>query len=353
MDFVQWCDQVLDCAIAEWRTNETARLIGINDLALVAIANCLSQNSATDVSRYREPVLEALYALGMADFLSRDPNPGKITPTALDHARDKTNYWARICGVELEGDQNQLLRAANEASQQIGPDWARVQRVDSNALMPDLGWQDENAKTRLYAIARELEQLGFLSCIFTAGAVWMTATYQGLVWQTRRDITLESSFLDNLVKEWETTNVEFKRELGLDTNDQKIEFVKDLLGLANTKASGKRWLIIGFDNKTQRYAAPPDPRLTQNRIEQIIADYIEPYLDVRYSVVDYRLGKVGKIEVLREAHKLPYHVTKALKGDKKQMTHGQIFVRHGSQTEPPTPAELQALQEEGDQARKT
>jgi hypothetical protein len=93
--------------------------------------------------------------------------------------------------------------------------------------------------------------------------------------------------------------------LSLDTASQKAEFVKDIIGLVNTKASGRRWMIVGFDDKTREFHGPPDPRVTQNRIEQILAEYSTPNVEVRYQVVDYRAGRVGKLEVLRDARKLP------------------------------------------------
>ena len=68
-------------------------------------------------------------------------------------------------------------------------------------------------------------------------------------------------------------------------------------------------------------------------------------------MVDYRLGQVGKLEVLREPAKLPYTVSRPLAGEKKRMTANQVFVRHGSQTVEAPPADLQAIQDEGDRAR--
>lgn len=67
-------------------------------------------------------------------------------------------------------------------------------------------------------------------------------------------------------------------------------------------------MIIGFDDKTRTYHSTPDPRITQNRIEQIIAQYAAPIVDVRYEVVDYRASKVGKLEIIRPPKKLPYGV---------------------------------------------
>ncbi len=73
-------------------------------------------------------------------------------------------------------------------------------------------------------------------------------------------------------------------------------------------------------------------------------------VDIRYEVVDYRQGRVGKLEILRDPKKLPYRVAKSL-GDRKRIGQDKIFVRHGSQVEEPTAAELEAIQEEGNRAR--
>lgn len=181
------------------------------------------------------------------------------------------------------------------------------------------------------------------------------ATYRGLVWEKRRNFVVGARFIDGLVAEWETTSVDFKREISLDTASQKAEFVKDVIGLANTQASGRRLMIVGFDDKTRQHYGPPDTSITQNRIEHILGDYVKPFVDVRYEVIDYRASKVGVLEVLRDAGKLPHSVAKSLgdkaAGDKKRVEEGQVFVRHGSQTEAPTPAELDAIREEVERAR--
>lgn len=78
---------------------------------------------------------------------------------------------------------------------------------------------------------------------------------------------------------------------------------------------------------------------------------------MRYEVVEYRKGHVGKLEVLRDPKKLPYRVAKSLgdklKGDKKQIFKGQVFVRHGSQAVVARGTELKELVDEGKQARQS
>lgn len=265
--------------------------------------------------------------------------------------KDPIPFWHSDCKIELEPEQKELLLLINKMSQQVATDHIWLESFRDEHLLSELGWSD--GRRRLFTVAKELQERGLIRRI---GNEWR-ASYRGLVWETRRGVSVESRFIDDLVKEWETTSVDFKRELNLNTASQKAEFVKDVIGLANTKASGRRWMIVGFDDKTRKYHGPPDLGVNQNRIEQIISQYATPHIDVRYEVVDYRAGKVGKLEVLRDARKLPHAVAKSLgdkaAGDKKRIVAGQVFVRHGSQTEEPTLDELLALQEEGNWARAT
>jgi hypothetical protein len=226
-----------------------------------------------------------------------------------------------------------------------------LEEIAHEELLAELGWAE--GMEILWPVSQELEELNSISCQRAFGPdLRCHATYRGIVWETRRGFTLESIFIDDLVAEWETTSVDFKQELHLDTADEKAEFIKDVLSLVNTQASGRRWLIIGFTNKAHIYFGPPDPKVTQDRMEQIVARYIAPYVDIHYEVVEYRAGFVGKLAVLRDPKKLPYRVKEEIKRDRKPpLQAGEIFVRHGSQVEKPTDAELQALQVEGDRAR--
>ena len=181
----------------------------------------------------------------------------------------------------------------------------------------------------------------------------LTPTYRGSVWETRRGFTIESRFIDELVDEWETTNIEFKRVLALDTQKQKGEFAKDALGLVTTKSSGRRFMIIGFDDKSREYFGPPDPSVTQNRMEQVLANLTDPVVIISYEIFECRVGKVGKLEFMRQPEKLPYQASQDVFDEKgkKVLEQGKVYVRHGSQTESPTELELEALIAEGQHAR--
>lgn len=356
MDFVEWCDVVL------MQTGEMTRSLSggrakdwvMNDDLSKAIFG-LEKTGGGDYwnSSYRRSVLDAMQAL-IGEGLLEEVDRGnyiraKITPEGRDYLDDKIPLWESICRIKLDAEEDRVLRVVNRLSQQIAEDHVSLERVHHEKLLPELGWTD--VMEGLWSISKQLKERELIWWQGLPGPhLNIRATYRSVVWEARRGFTLESKLIDNLVAEWETTSVDFKRELYLDTADQKAEFVKDVIGLANTQASGRRWMIIGFDDKTRAYHGPPDARITQNRMEQILARYTMPCLDVRYEVVDYRAGKVGRVQMLRDPKKLPYAVAESL-GDKKRITQGQIFVRHGSQTEAPTEAELSALTEEGDQAR--
>jgi len=353
MDFVDWCHHVLATMISGTQASPQNRLLG---LAYHEVTHALRAASSSRVdppspALLEEPIGDALESLADSGLI-RPPGSSSNhwRPTSLGEtaALDPTDIWSIICAEPLKPDQVQLLRTVNRLSPEPTPNYVTVRWVDESEIVPELAWARD--RDLLFAVATELQAAGLVKERGTFGPPTLHATYRGLVWETRRGFTIESRFIDGLVAEWETTSAEFKSEQHTDTADQKAELVKDVLGLANTQASGRRWFIIGFDDKTRAYTAPPDPKLTQNHLEQLLAAYTDPPITLRYEVVDYRAGPVGKLEVLRDATKLPYKVAKSI-GEKKRIREGQVFVRHSSQTEEPTALELQAIHDEARRAR--
>lgn len=311
MDFVDWCDFVLATCFDVTKTSSQARTIGVNEFELaealsakLGIADFRRQGEYYK-STYYVGIFNAIQTLKAIGFIQDDERSKsfwKVSKLGRTHIADRTAQWFIICQEEIDAEHAQLLSVINRLSTQEASDHAWVEEVDQKAIASELeDWPDE----QIWNVANEL---------------------------------------------WETTSVDFKRELHLDIAGAKAEFVKDVLSLANTKASGQHWMIIGFDDKTHTYHGPPEQRINQNRLEQVLAVYTMPVVDIRYDVIDYRGGLVGMLEVLRDPKKLPYSVGKSI-GDRKRIEQDDIFVRHGSQVEKPTPLELQALQNEGDQAR--
>jgi len=129
--------------------------------------------------------------------------------------------------------------------------------------------------------------------------------------------TSEPSELERLILEtesrWEDPYVDFKRQLSLKTNAEKVEFVKDVLGLVNTKGTSRRFLMIGWDDKT-RLVRPPgiDSSLKVEQLQHILNAYCEtpPHLELSRCI--WGSVPIGVIEIKREDVKVPYRVGKAI-----------------------------------------
>jgi len=353
MDFVAWCDLVLCKVIEAGRRALTHRSIGVQERDVARIL--FSQEVVDQPEFYQSPqhiaMKSALSQLQQMDLVERSPF-WKVTKTGRDVATDALPLWYAICQEKLDEEQQQLLKELNRLSPHATEGYAWLEKVTPETLLSELSWAEDLDLLR--SVAQELDQWGYITGrLSQGGTMHLYATYRGLVWETRRSLTIESKFIDDLVKDWETTSVEFKSDVFTDTGGQIAEFIKDILSLATTKASGRRWLIIGFDDHTHAYYGSPNPKLTRDHIEQLLQEYTTPMVQVRYQVVDFREGPVGKLEVFRDAKHLPYKVRKSLgsQSDKRRITVGDIYVRHGSQVSKPDREEEQDLQEEGEQAR--
>ncbi len=359
MDFVEWCNLILNKTVEMSRSKpEAIKRAEVSDrmLATEFFGEEILNGAGYWESSYRHGVLDAMEELITIGMFEKKSSGNfinaRVTQRGREFVADVISFWEEICSMSLDPQQEKMLRIVNRLSAQDEKDHAWLKRIERDDIVPE--WAGDDNLLRL--TASELHQIGFINLWSYVGPKFdVKAKYLGLVWETRRSFTLESKWIDERVKEWETTSVDFKRELYLDTASSKAEFVKDVIGLANTQASGQRWMIVGFDDKSRGYYGAPSADITQNRIEQLLAQYTNPNVDVKYSIVNYRAGQVGKLEVLRDQKKLPYSVAKSLgdkaAGDKKRIEEGQTFVRHGSQTEQPTPDGLNAIREEGERAR--
>jgi hypothetical protein len=147
---------------------------------------------------------------------------------------------------------------------------------------------------------------------------------------------------------WEDPYVDFKRQIGLRSASDKAEYVKDMLGLANTQGRSRRFLMIGWDDESKSVVtAALSSRITQDRLQQVLNRYADPPPHISYTTHLWRGSVVGLIEITREPIRLPYKVSRRI----GKRNEGEVFVRHGTITEPPTPRELQALHDEGLNAR--
>lgn len=355
MDYVEWCELVLRTMGIAGDESALIRNNGIDEDSLARRVWGESHPEVTEQLKTEEGadvIYTAVFDLHKTRLVD-DANATfiKLTRDGRGAAKEIFPVWENACLIRLDPLLQSTLKIINKHSQLSNKYFALVRFVPMNTVHCELD-DDQMTQEDIWEVLRELEGLGLIWWDGGTDPDEIRATYRGLVWETRRDQVIGSRFIDGLVAEWETTSVEFKRELRLDTADQKAEFVKDVIGLANTQASGRRWLIVGFDDRTRAYHTSPDLTVTQDRIENILARYTAPHLDVRYETIIYKGGLVGRLEVLRDPRKLPYKVAKSLGGENRRISQGQIFVRHGSQTEVATEAELQEIQAEAARARR-
>lgn len=324
------------------------RTIGIGEYSIATVWG-LPLYNAPAYDQIRGLIPTTLSELADAGLLDQQQTAGYYKPSqiARNLKSDLVPLWQVICAQELDDDEATLLRVIADLSERRRATYADIDWVQHDDLLTSTGWDYDQA----YTIAEELRRRSFIGVSATMGAFRSHVTYRGLVWLRKQGETTEARWLDDLLREGETTSVEIKREQHTDTKDQKAELVKDLLALANTKTSGSRWLVVGFDDKSFAWHSPPDSKLSQNHLEQLLSVYTEPMVELRYTVTEARGQQFAKIEVLRDASKLPYRVKATLRGEKREIRQDQVFVRHGSQVEEPTEAELNALIEEGQRTR--
>lgn len=268
-----------------------------------------------------------------------------------------STIWGSIfrSSADLDDEQLLVLRRAADLGQVPGGKHVRALAVPvvqiHSALREEFGieWAGPRGESKILHIYRDLGDMGLARLSGGRGGERMRPTYSGVVRTTRKETTEWQTLIQALLPDWENTNVDFKRELKLGRDKEKAEFVRDVLGLANTKSPGRRFLVIGFGPKSRVFEVSVDPDNDQDRMENILNSYADPAPRILYRIVPWESGSAGVVEVVREPYRLPYKVERNF----AHLRAGGIFVRHGSHTEEPTPAELASLVAEGEHARSS
>jgi Putative DNA-binding domain len=348
MKYVEWVQRVLQATEELTRADSQARLVGVPwDRVLGRLGG---PSDASSPAFHESPEFEAL-----ADAVKDLDRLGLVEPGSVGSlsvrltqkgrrlaVQSLRSIWPQVFAIYLDDEQLAFLRQATALSEDRQVGYARVEWVPWQKVFDALDWRSDHA--RAYDIAARLEEEGCLVRMATLGdRIEVYSTYAGILRATEQVQTELQQLVAGLLPEWETTNVEFKRQLDLATKADKAEFIRDILALATTKSSGERFLIVGFDDKTHQSIQSVDPVIDQNRLEHILNAYAAPAPWIRYHRVTWDQGEIGVIKVLRDPSMVPYRVTKTL----AHISQGDVYVRHGSQVEPPTPAELTALEAEG------
>ena len=257
--------------------------------------------------------------------------------------------WPEMMKPRLDDNQVAFLGQVVMIAEQSGETFVALAWTTAEAVYAELGWARTGHDP--VHLAKSLERLGFLNVRASLGGpVRVRPTYRGIVRATKSVATEWQRRLTDMVNEWETATVEFKRELDLGSPSKHAEFAHDVIALANTKASGReRFLVLGYDPRSREFNMTVSPKLSQDSLENLLNEYADPAPSIRYFTVEHDSGSgaVGVIEIGRDPTRLPHRLRRD--GGKRHAM--EIFVRHGSHIEQPTADELAALIAEGERAR--
>jgi hypothetical protein len=338
--YVDWVEQVLKGLVDAVAADPAARTIGVAERQLQQ--RLVGQQAAT--GPVADALRDAVRDLERLRLTSRRGNSIELTQAGRQAAAESLRMlWPEIMDVYLDNEQLTFLRACVGLCEECHPDVALLRYVTGQEVTVTLGWANPDFNL-VFDIARKLEEAGLLAKRSGLGQpIDVCPTYAGIVRATEGAQAALRQLVADLVPEWETTTVEFKRQVNLKQDKEKAEFVRDVLALATTKASGRRWLVIGFDDSTHQFTASVDPAITQDRLEDILNAYARPAPRIHYQPVRWNGGEVGLLEVFRDPTRIPYRVTRSL----AHISVGNVYVRHGSHVEPPTTAERADLDAEG------
>lgn len=367
MDYVDFCTFVLHKLIEATDTSSEYRAYGVPDwdIGTVVFGAAAEDRATYEASTRFLAALSAVSTLKSLSLMEAGNMKGDAFVTQQGRAavRDMTPLWREICANEIDGEHAVLLRILNRLGSRRCTDHGFLECVDGYQILNDPEWMWDSEV--LWATVKELERAGYAINYSPIGMMEFCPTYRSLVWETRCQFTFESGEIDQLLAEGETPTLDLKRQLEVRTASQKAEFIKDINALANTKASGQRFLLIGFTNDGDYYEPAESEarterdrllkRLTQEQLQTIAAHYTTPAIQLRYSQVAFRLGTVGRLEILRDPTELPYAVRESL-GDRAAGQHrieaGDIYLRDGTVTRKARQAEIAALHTDAERAKR-
>lgn len=187
MDFVNWCDHVLN-KIVEASTSTEALFRGYLTDDLLA-QNLFGEQTAPlfQGSPQRTRLHSALDELAASHLVRKTPvgQNYRVDVTSLGRKLqvNTSSLWKEIAALELSDEAERLLQLINGLSQHSDENMVWVEAVDRERLL-QLGWDNEDMRMRAI---RELEHHGFVHSFPPLGSsLALTATYRGIVWETRR-----------------------------------------------------------------------------------------------------------------------------------------------------------------------
>lgn len=339
MKYVDWVERVLRATLdaVDSATNSDTSMQGI------------IERLGLDLDERSEPLHDALSDLdrmGLVDFQT-------VWHIAVEYEARKTRTvslrtcWPQFQEIWLDPQAEAFLAKLCELSERQDDHWAHLDMVDGDAVLAAVDTAanagDSMALINVLAAKGLVDKSGI-----RLGSFQVFPTYGGIVRATEKAATEGQETVRQLLEDWETTNVDFKREVHLGTKDDRAEVARDVLALANTQVTGKRYLVIGFDPKTHAFTTSVDPGITQDRMENVLNELTEPPVTVAYKTFSWvdGTGDVGLLEVQRDRTRVPYRARREFGGNRRRIQEGDVFVRHGTHVTEASEAEIADLESE-------
>jgi tetratricopeptide (TPR) repeat protein len=156
---------------------------------------------------------------------------------------------------------------------------------------------------------------------------------------------MDETKLLSIISKGESTLVDFKRQLRLDTARDKRELVKDVISIANSNPEGG-YLLIGVEDDGRIVGIE---KIDDEQIQQICHTYISPPAIINTEIISIsRVGflKVGVIFI--HPTNRPHQVAKTI----ENIEQNAVFVRRGSIITKATPEEMFQMHSEDDKENK-
>lgn len=124
-----------------------------------------------------------------------------------------------------------------------------------------------------------------------------------------------------LISKGESTKIDFKLKLSLDTESTRKEFSKDISAIANTR-SGRGYLIFGVEDKTKKIVGIDPLDFLEEQLQQIIASRVDPPIPINVDIINLE-NKDLAIVTIFNSNQRPHQMWE----------NGAFYIRRGTTTD--------------------
>jgi len=148
--------------------------------------------------------------------------------------------------------------------------------------------------------------------------------------------------LRELIFENEDEKLELKeRPWNLDTAGGKAEFIKDVSEMANAPGRRVGQFILGVTDEERIVVGIDRRSLVEERLQQIVAEYVDPPFELNYTVQSLRDKAIGVISIPHSSQK-PHMIGKNI----GKLRQGTCYTRRGSTTDLARSSDIRKMVEE-------